>query len=199
MANDERNLEPECRRLSVVWSPVSSFGFRHSIGFRHLSFGFGDYCSWACALRDSKTCGESTPPTARFNFDRDRHFHFVALKFDLQFISRFGFSDETPEGRVILNLMAVDFTHDVAHLQAGLESGRIFLHSLQLAAVGMLHTAHTKPRPLRSFVAPAFPFDQPVPAIAKGRDRHVKVFRGGITDPTVDADDFAKHVEERPA
>src|SRR5437016_11656289 len=152
-----------------------------------------------CALSDSKVCDASPPPTARFNFDRDRHFLFLALKFDLQFISRFGFSDKTPEGRVILDLMAVDFAHDVAHLQAGLESGRIFLHRLQLAAVGMLHTAHTKPGPLRSFVAPAFPFDQPVPAIAKGRDRHVKVFRSGHTDPAVDADDIAAHVEEWPA
>src|SRR5438067_6760797 len=60
----------------------------------------------SCALRDSKTGDESTPPTARFNFNRDRHFRFVALQFELQFISRFGFSDETPEGRVIFDLIA---------------------------------------------------------------------------------------------
>src|SRR5207247_9731505 len=123
-----------------------------------------------CVVR-LETVAESTSPTARFNFDRHRHFLFAALKFDLQFISRFGFSDKTPEGRVILDLMAVDFAHDIAHLQAGLESGRIFLHRLQLAAIGMLHTTHTKPGPPRSYVAPAFPFHHPVTAIAKVRDR----------------------------
>src|SRR5882724_3068903 len=40
MTNDKRNPKPECRKLSVVRSPVSSFGFGHSFGFRHSSFGF---------------------------------------------------------------------------------------------------------------------------------------------------------------
>src|SRR6059036_3578608 len=44
MTNDERNPKPECRKLSVVRSPVSSFAFRHSFGFRHSSFGF-ENCS----------------------------------------------------------------------------------------------------------------------------------------------------------
>src|SRR2546430_17719830 len=40
MQNEEKNPKPECRKLSVVRSPVSSFGFRHS------SFGFGNGGSW---------------------------------------------------------------------------------------------------------------------------------------------------------
>src|SRR6266853_5742597 len=46
MTNDERNPKPECRKLSVVRSPVSSFGFRHSFGFRYSSFGFVKNGSW---------------------------------------------------------------------------------------------------------------------------------------------------------
>src|SRR5207247_6387412 len=35
---------PNVEKLSVVRSPVSSFAFRHSFGFRHSSFGF-ENCS----------------------------------------------------------------------------------------------------------------------------------------------------------
>src|SRR5207245_9219549 len=63
----------------------------------------------------------------------------------------------------------------------------------------MIHTADTKPRSLWPFVAPVFPFGEPIPAIAKGRHRHVKVLRGGIADPAVDSEPLAAHVEQTPA
>src|SRR5437773_11046366 len=37
---------PNVERLSMVRSPVSSFRFRHSFGFRHSSFGFVRAGSW---------------------------------------------------------------------------------------------------------------------------------------------------------
>src|SRR5437867_94604 len=43
MTNDETYPKPECRKLSVMRSPVSSFGLRHSFGFRLPSFGFENY------------------------------------------------------------------------------------------------------------------------------------------------------------
>src|SRR5947208_17131107 len=41
MTNEIRS--PNVEKLSVVQSPVSSFGFRNSFGFRHSSFGFENY------------------------------------------------------------------------------------------------------------------------------------------------------------
>src|SRR5580765_5336690 len=63
----------------------------------------------------------------------------------------------------------------------------------------MIPTADTKPWPWLSFIAPAFPFGEPVPGVAKCLDRHVKVFRRGIADAAVDADHLAAHVEQRSA
>src|SRR6266496_4910225 len=42
---------PNFERLSVVRSPVSSFGFRHSFGFLHSSFGFVKSGPWAGRAR----------------------------------------------------------------------------------------------------------------------------------------------------
>src|SRR5438128_7273003 len=59
MTNDERNPKPECRKLSVVRSPVSSFGFHHSFGFRNSSFGFKN-----CSLFNEKA-GHRTGESGR--------------------------------------------------------------------------------------------------------------------------------------
>src|ERR1041385_1710986 len=40
MTNDERNPKSECRKISTAQALVSSFGFCHSFGFGHSSFGF---------------------------------------------------------------------------------------------------------------------------------------------------------------
>ena len=37
---------PNVQMLRVVRSPVSSFGFGNSFGFRHSSFGFENHGSW---------------------------------------------------------------------------------------------------------------------------------------------------------
>src|SRR5438093_7840000 len=42
---------PNVEGLSVVRSPVSSLGFRHSFGFRHSSFGFVKSGSWKACFR----------------------------------------------------------------------------------------------------------------------------------------------------
>src|SRR6266516_2540922 len=59
MTNDERNPKPECQKLSVVRSSVSSFEFRDSFGFRHLSFGFEN-----CSLFNQKA-GQRTGESGR--------------------------------------------------------------------------------------------------------------------------------------
>src|SRR6266571_335805 len=59
MTNDERNPKLECRKLSVVRSPVSSFEFQHSFGFRHSSFGFEN-----CSLFNPKA-GQRTGESGR--------------------------------------------------------------------------------------------------------------------------------------
>src|SRR6266446_9029426 len=50
---------PNVEKLSVVRSPVSSFGFRHSVGFRHSSFGFEN-----CSLFNQKA-GQRTGESGR--------------------------------------------------------------------------------------------------------------------------------------
>src|SRR6266566_1650589 len=50
---------PNVEKLSVVRSPVSSFGFRHSVGFRQSSFGFEN-----CSLFNQKA-GQRTGESGR--------------------------------------------------------------------------------------------------------------------------------------
>src|SRR6266536_488020 len=47
---------PNVQLLRVVRSPVSSFGFRLSFGFRHSSFGFENRGSWRAPFRLFSAC-----------------------------------------------------------------------------------------------------------------------------------------------
>src|SRR5216117_685972 len=48
---------PNVQMLRVVRSLVLSFGFGHSFGFRHSSFGFENHGSWVAPFRFSACIG----------------------------------------------------------------------------------------------------------------------------------------------
>src|ERR1051326_5695355 len=60
--NDEGNSKPEFRRALCCAMARSSFGFRYSFGFRHLSFGFEKWGSCKASIR-FHACIRTTNPT----------------------------------------------------------------------------------------------------------------------------------------
>src|ERR671930_1391206 len=69
MTNDECQMSKEIRSSNVEGRPelksaVSVFGSRHSFGFRHSSFGFGNCGSWKAA-QCSRDCRLEWPRRLR--------------------------------------------------------------------------------------------------------------------------------------